>query len=205
MPLFPSLAEMSSINELIEQLESAEELDQLATARFLYEKILVEDEADENYAATLMYVANLVDLGDLNHAEATLARIEEDIPGDLRAAFLSQRGDLQSHRGNYPDAEKDYREANKIDSNEGEYLVFAAQAAFQQGEVARAEYLIREAIAVGGEVLDEAYGNLAGYLVAQQRYQEAKLCYEKVLSLDSQNDHAREWISDLDRVLKLQV
>ena len=196
---------MSSINDLLELLDDAEELDQLATARHLYEKILVKDEADENYAATLMYVANLVDLGDLNHAEATLARIEEEIPEDLSAAFLSQRGDLQSHRGNYAEAEKDYREANKIDSNEGEYLVFAAQAAFQQGEVARAEYLIREAIAIGGEVLDEAYGNLAGYLVAQKRYQEAKVCYEKVVSLDTDNDHAREWIEDLNKVLKLQA
>ncbi|MDA7882172.1 tetratricopeptide repeat protein, partial [Akkermansiaceae bacterium] len=142
-------------------------------------------------------------LGDLNHAEATLARIEEEISGDLRAGFLSQRGDLHSHRGHYAEAEKDYREANKLDSNEGEYLIFAAQAAFQQGEVARAEYLIREAIAVGGEVLDEAYGNLAGYLVAQQRYQEAKTCYEKVVSLDPGNEHAREWIVDLNRVLKM--
>jgi len=71
--------------------------------------------------------------------------------------------------------------------------------------VARAEYLIREAIAVGGEVLDEAYGNLAGYLVAQKRYQEAKVCYEKVVSLDADNDHAREWIEDLNKVLKLQA
>ena len=146
---------MSSINDLLELLENAEELDQLATARHLYEMIMMEDEADENHAATLMYVANLVDLGDLNHAEATLLRIEDEIPEDLSAAFLSQRGDLQSYRGNYAEAEKDYREANKIDSNQGEYLVFAAQAAFQQGEVARAEYLIREAIAIGGEVLDE--------------------------------------------------
>ena len=196
---------MSSINDLLELLENAEELDQLATARHLYEMIMMEDEADENHAATLMYVANLVDLGDLNHAEATLLRIEDEIPEDLSATFLSQRGDLQSYRGNYAEAEKDYREANKIDSNQGEYLVFAAQAAFQQGEVARAEYLIREAIAIGGEVLDEAYGNLAGYLVAQQRYQEAQACYEKVVSLNSDNDFAQEWIEDLNRVLKLQA
>lgn len=195
---------MSSIDELLELLEDAEERDQLATARFLYEKILVEDE-EENLAATLLYVGNLVDLGDLNHAEATLSRIEEEIPDDLKATFLSQRGDLHSHRGNYAEAEKDYREANKLDANEGEYLVFAAQAAFQQGEIARAEYLIREAIAVGGEVLDEAYGNLAGYLVAQQRYQEARSCYEKVVDLDPENDHAREWIADLNRVLKMQA
>ena len=87
---------MSSINDLLELLENAEKLDQLATARHLYEMIMMEDEADENYAATLMYVANLVDLGDLNHAEATLLRIEDEIPEDLSAAFLSQRGDLQS-------------------------------------------------------------------------------------------------------------
>lgn len=196
---------MSSINDLLELLEDAEERDQLATARHLYEQILVEDEADENLAATLLYVANLVDLGDLNHAEATLSRIEEDLPDDLKATFHSQRGDLHSHRGSYAEAEKEYRAADKIDSNEGEYLVFAAQAAFQQGEIGRAEYLIREAIAIGGEVLDEAYGNLAGYLVAQQRYQEAKICYEKVVSLDPENDHAQEWIEDLNRVLKLLV
>ena len=45
---------MSSINDLLELLENAEELDQLATARHLYEMIMMEDEADENHAATLM-------------------------------------------------------------------------------------------------------------------------------------------------------
>lgn len=195
---------MSPVNELLELLEDAEERDQLATARYLYEKILMEDD-EENFAATLLYVGNLVDLGDLSHAEATLSRIEEEIPDELKAGFLCQRGDLHSHRGRFAEAEKDYREANKLDANEGEYLVFAAQAAFQQGEIARAEYLIREAIAVGGEVLDEAYGNLAGYLVAQQRYQEARTCYEKVVEFDPENDHAREWIADLNRVLKMQA
>jgi tetratricopeptide (TPR) repeat protein len=190
---------MSEIEELYEELEEAQEQDQVASACILYEEILtLEDE--ENIPATLLYVADLVDLGNVGQAEATLLRIEELCEGVLEADWHAAFGQLNHHRGRYEEAEKNFRKAHEIQTDRGDYLILAAASAFQRGEAAKAEYLIREALKYQCEN-DEAYTNLGIYLASQRRFEEAAGCFEKVLKIDSGNEFAREWLEDLEQMI----
>jgi len=190
---------MSEIEELYEELEEAQEQDQVASACILYEEILtLEDE--ENVPATLLYVADLIDLGNVAQAEATLRRIEELCEGEVASDWHATLGQLNHHRGYYEAAEKNYRAAHELRTDRGDYLILAAASAFQRGEAAKAEYLVREALKYQCEK-DEAYTNLGTYLASQRRFEEAGECFQKVLKLDSENEFAREWLEDLEQVI----
>jgi tetratricopeptide (TPR) repeat protein len=76
----------------------------------------------------------------------------------------------------------------------------AANMAFHQGEPAKAEYLVREGLKYQCE-RDEAYSSLGGYLASQRRFPEAKSAFEEVLKIDPENEHATEWIEDLEQLL----
>lgn len=189
---------MSEIEELYEELEAAQESDQVASACVLYELILtLEDE--ENVAATLLYVADLIDLGNLVQAEATLVRIEDLCEGELEADRQEAFGHLNHHRGSYQEAEKNYRAAHALATDRGDNLLLAAASAFQRGEAAKAEYLVREGLKFQCDQ-EEAYANLGTYLASQRRFEDARDCFMKVCQLEPDHEFAREWLADLDQV-----
>lgn len=187
---------MSDLEPFFELLQEAEDNDQLACARVIYEAILAEE--PEQGALLVLYAANLIELGDLPGAEAIIARAEVFIDEDSSAGLLTQRGNLARARGQFADAEKYYRGAHKIDPDDPENLLNAAAMATGQGELAKAEYLLREAAKVEGDLQNDALYNLGGNLVAQQRYDEAQQQYEKLMKLDPEHTLAVEWIDDLD-------
>jgi len=48
---------------------------------------------------------------------------------------------------------------------------------------------------------DEAYFNLGGYLVAQEKYEEAEYCYQKVLEIDPDHDKAKSRLKDIQAAI----
>ena len=187
---------MSDSDELFEQLQDAEDRDQLATARTLYEAILAKE--DDQASLLVLYAANLIELGDLNAAEPILAEAEEMNDDEAKPGLLTQLGNLARARGQFAEAEKFFRDAHKLSPDDAENLLSAAAMATGQGELAKAEYLLREAEKLEGDLHIDALYNLAGNLVAQQRYDEARTQYEKILTLEPGHDLAEEWIVDLD-------
>lgn len=190
---------MSEIEDLYEALAEAQDADQVASACAIYEQILTEEDV-ENLEATLLYVTDLVDLGNLSQAEATLLRLDELCPDELRGDWHYTFASFEEFRGQYLAAEKHYRQAHDLRTDRGDYLTLAANAAFQQGEPAKAEFLIREALKFQCD-LAEAYGNLGLYLASQRRNSEAREAFTKALTEDPDNENAREWIADLDQIL----
>ena len=190
---------MSEIEELYDALEAAQENDQVASACVLYETILtLEDE--ENVSATLLYVADLIDLGNPGQAEATLLRVEELCEGELESEWHAAFGHLNHHRGRFEEAERNYRMAHELRTDRGDFLLLAAGSAFQRGEAAKAEYLVREALKYQCEQA-EAFTNLGTYLASQRRFEEARESFKKALKLDRDNEFAHEWLADLDQVI----
>ena len=188
-------------DELYEALSEAEEHDQLATARVLYEQILLDDA--ENGALQVLYAANLIELGDLTAAETVLGQAEELLDEEIRPGYLVQKGHLARERGQLAEAEKSFREAFKLNSEDGDPLILAASVAAAHGELAKAEYLVREAAKLP-ETAAEGFFQLGNLLTAQQRYQEAHEAYASVLEIEPENDLAAEWLEDLDQVLEMQ-
>lgn len=190
---------MSEIEELYEALEEARDADQVASACVIYEEILTLEDT-ENIISTLLYATDLIDFGNYTQAEATLNRVSELCENDDASELLLYNfATLHEKRGEFAEAEKYYRQAYEKDTTRGDLLVMAAGMAFHRGEAAKAEYLVREALKSQCD-RDEAYGNLGGYLASQRRFAEAITAYEEVLKIDPGNEHAREWIEDLEQL-----
>ncbi|MGC6427708.1 MAG: tetratricopeptide repeat protein [Akkermansiaceae bacterium] len=186
---------MADSDALFEKLQDAEDRDQLATARVLYEEILARE--PEEGSLLILYAANLIELGDLATAEQILARAEELSAEKTQPGLLTQFGNLARARGQFLVAEKYFREAHQLSPDDAENLLNAAAMATGQGELSKAEYLLREAEKLRGELhLDSLY-HLAGNLVSQQRYQDARSFFESILALDPGHELAKEWLEDL--------
>ena len=188
---------MTNSNELFELLQDAEDRDQLSSARVIYEAIL-EDEPDQPEIQVL-YAANLVELGDLSAAEEILLQLPDLEEPEIQAGLLTQKAHLARACGDFPKAEAYYRAAHKLTNDGGENLLNAAIMAARQKELAKADYLFREATKLKSEFQSDAWYNLAGNLIAQQRYEEAKKCYREVLELEPDHSLAQEWLEDLDQ------
>ncbi len=191
---------MSEIEELYEALEEAREADQVASACLIYEEILTQEDV-ENVLSTLLYATDLIDFGNFSQAEATLERMGELCDDDeAKELLLFNKATLYEKTGRFAEAEKCYREAHEKNTVRGELLVMAANMAFHRGEPAKAEYLVREALKYQCEK-DEVYANLGGYLASQRRFSEAREAFQEVLKIDPENEHAAEWIEDLEQVI----
>lgn len=190
---------MTEIDELYEALEEARENDAVASACVIYEAILTEEE-EENVPSTLLYVNDLVDLGDLARAEACLVRVEELCESvEERELFAYQQGNLAERRGQLEEAEKWYRAAFERNPERADYLLMAAEVVFHRGEAAKAEHLVREALK--GEVdREQAWCQLGAYLASMRRFAEAIEVFERVLAEDPDHEHASEWLDDLQAV-----
>ena len=190
---------MSEIEELYEALEEAREADQVASACVIYEEILTLEDV-ENVASSLNYAADLIDFGNYAQAEATLSRLGELCQDDeAEELLLFVFATLHEKRGEFAEAEKFYRQAHEKNTVRGDYLVLAASMAFHRGEAGKAEFLVREALKYQCE-RDEALSNLGGYLASQRRFREAKAAYEEVLKIDPKDEHALEWVEDLEQL-----
>ena len=80
-------------------------------------------------------------------------------------------------------------------------LIYAGAVAFRQGELDRAEGYLRRAIMCSEGCIDEAYFNLGGCLLSRKRYEEARECYAEALSIDPEDEKARAWLEDVERVI----
>ena len=191
---------MSEIEELYEALEEAREADQVASACIIYEEILTQEDT-ENVFSTLLYVTDLIDFGNFGQAGATLDRVEELCEDDeAKELHMFNQATLHEKCGRFEEAEKCYRAAHEKNTTRGELLIMAANMAFHRSEPAKAEYLVREALKYQCD-RDEAYSNLGGYLASQRRFPEAIEAFREVLKIDSKNEHALEWIEDLEQVV----
>lgn len=191
---------MSDNDELHEALREVRDLDQVASACVIYEELLTSED-DENIESTLLYILDLLDLGDLPQATATLKRIDELCTGGVREYYLWTHGMVDEKYGRYAEAEKHLRKAHEMAPTKGSYLIEAASMAFRQGESAKAEYLVREALKCDCD-RDEGLRNLGGYLAAQRRFVEARKALTESLKIDPGHEDSILWIEDLDQLIE---
>lgn len=81
------------------------------------------------------------------------------------------------------------------------YLIFAASAALNGGNIKRAEELNAQATQCAEGEIDEAYCNLGGIYIIEKRYEEALQCYRRALEIDPDYARARNCIEDIELIL----
>lgn len=153
----------------------------------------------------VLFGANLIELGDLTTAERILERAHDNIDEESLPFLRTQQGHLARATGDYETAEKLFREAHKLNPDDAENLIHAASMSAALGKTPRAEHLLHEAAKLEDEFQIDAWFNLAGLLVSQQRYEEAEAYYEKILAEDPVHELAEEWIADLKGLSNLDL
>ncbi len=156
----------------------------------------------EHGAAWCRKGAALVELCRYSEAEEALNKSLEYCPKNKVNVVLSQFGHLEEARGNYAKARLWFMKSHEEDPNDATYLIFVGSTFMKEGNLEKAEKFHSKAITLSDGCIDEAYFNLGGVYLAQERYNEAKDCYLKALEIDPEYKNAKEWLYDVECVIK---
>jgi Flp pilus assembly protein TadD len=112
-----------------------------------------------------------VDLDQLDFAEKLIARAEDPARPDWR--LISAKGTIAAKRGDHKTAIRHFEAAQRLAPKEASVLNNLALAYALDGQAVRAESLLKQARAVGGEN-EQVRQNLALVLGVQGKFDEAK-------------------------------
>lgn len=143
----------------------------------------------------------LVKLARYREAEDALEEALALRPHGKRSLALLELGHLEMARGDFARARARFEQAHEEEPGEAGPLIFLGCAFFGEGFPKQAELAFRKAVCCPEGHVDEAYYNLGTALLAQERFKEAKPCFEKALELDPEYEHARCKLRDVDRIL----
>ena len=143
----------------------------------------------------------LVRLGRYKEAEGALEAAIARRPQGKRGHAPSQLGHLEIARGDFAKARVWYERAHDEDPGEAGPLIDLGCAFFDEGYPRQAELAFRRAVCCPEGHVEEAYHNLGTALLAQERFKEAKPCFDKALEVDPEYEVARCKLRDVDRIL----
>lgn len=151
----------------------------------------------------LEYARALTQLSRFDEAEKAFDHaLASNIEQQQHSIIFSERGEMNQRRGKYEEAEEWYLKAIEAKPEAVWPRVFLGVVTFRRGDLQLAKKRLREAIECGGEnETDEAYANLGGVLVAQERYAEAAQCYRRAIEIDPEYEHAKLSLQDVSRIL----
>ena len=152
----------------------------------------------------LEYVVALGKLSRYADADTAFERAYELADDGNREYLYIRRGLSCQRKGDFEEAEKWLREAQKLNPRTARHLVFLGVLKFRAGELDKAEEILREATKTTAECVDEAYFNLGGVLTAKGRYEEAANCYEKAVEIDPEYQIAKNRLKDVKKALKIK-
>jgi tetratricopeptide (TPR) repeat protein len=183
-----------------EEIALADERDQTGYTRYLCE-LYLKDYPD-HWPTLIRYAGSLISLGQYPAAQIALDQAQANVPEKYRHLVLSQRGHLLKAQGDFAGACELYLQAHKISPDDATYLIFAGSVAFDQGDIARAQALTRQATQCSEGSLDEAWFNLGGYLLSDRQYTEAADCYRRALAIDPDYQIAKDRLADVELIVQ---
>lgn len=176
--------------------------DQAATCVALCEAHLRENPDD--LWTTYNYAEMLYKMTRYDQAIAVYQDALDRFP-DARWGLYNQLGHLYRYCGSFPHAETAYQKAIDIDPEEAASYIFLGAIQARQGKLEQAEATHRAATRCPEGCIDEAYHNLGLVLRGQGRLSEAKQCFEKAISIDSDYAVAYEALKDVTTVLQIEA
>ncbi len=143
----------------------------------------------------------LIDLARHSEAEEAMKQAITMCPPDKLWIPLADMGHLHRARGEYKAAAAWYRRAIDKVPDEASGHIFLGGVLARSGRFKEAETAHRAAIRCTQGRRDEAYLNLGLVLRAQERYDEAVLCFEQALKLDPKYAAARKALRDVKKTI----
>ena len=154
--------------------------------------------------AWLIYGEALYEMKRFSDAVEALQKAIALCPEEKQYQPYVWLGHVYKDMGQYQQAESWYRKALTVaPPDDADFWIFLASNYFYMGDIQQAEENVRKAIVCSEGRRDEAYYNLGGYLLVQQRYEEAEQCYQHALELDPDYEVAKLRLKDVQQVLVL--
>ena len=163
------------------------------------------------------YLANCPDRGPAwlcyGIALYAVARYTEALIALRRAARLcpptklhivqNHFGHLYQQRGSFRRAEAWFRSAITSCPSDATSYIYLGGLLALEGHLSEAEAIHRQATLCADGCIDEAFFNLGLVLRAQERYPEARSCFQRALEIDPKYKPAKKALSDVERVIEL--
>jgi len=136
-------------------------------------------------------------------ALSALRRALRLCPPKRRHLVQGHFGHLYRKKGEFRRAEIWYRKAVAGDPRDATWHIFLGALLAVSGRLKEAEAAHRKATRCREGCIDEAYLNLGLVLRAQQRYAEARGCFQKALKITPAYKEALQQLKDMEQVLIL--
>ena len=145
----------------------------------------------------------LTDLARYDEARRAIAKSLRLAAPDRLRLHYSEMGHLYLDKGSYNTACRWYRRAIDADPDRTQGYIYLGAALAMRGLLKEAERVHRRATRCSGDKndLDEAFLNLGLVLRAQERFDEALVCFRKALTLDPKYQEAKKAVADLEATL----
>lgn len=193
------LADAEALSKVLHEASAAEDASHTGYARCLVEQVLREQPLQPQ--ALSMLARTQTAFCRYHDALAAIDLLEVHTRVMDRPWIFILRGQLLSRQGRHEAAVAAFLEAHRLDRTEATPLVFAASAAFHDGNLDRAQQLCEKAIDCPKGPIDEAWHNLGGYLLAERRYEDAAECYARSLEIAPENEFAEGRQQDVELIL----
>lgn len=131
-------------------------------------------------------------------AEAALSKALAVAPLDRWHMVYWQFGHLEEARGNLVAAMQWHRKSARLQPDNASSWIYCGHIAFSQGRLRQGEAFNRRALKCKEGPFDEAWFNLGGALLAQDRLEEARACYLKAIAIDPKYGIAKKRLKDVE-------
>lgn len=178
---------------------------ELHASVIVFAEIFLRDFPDSKGAWSI-YSDALYSISKVKEAKkALLKTIELYIDSDEYYAWLLCRmGHVYRESGNFRAAIRWYRKAHLAEPEEATFLIFLGIIFLRLGNYDEAAKALTGATKCRNGCIDEAFYNLGVVRMAQSRYAEASLCFEKALEIDGKYKEAEQQLKDVKKVLEIK-
>ena len=112
-------------------------------------------------------------------------------------------GDIYRDSGNYRKAIEWYHKAHLAKPSEASFLIFKGVLLLRIEKYDEASATLIEAAKCPKGFTDEAFYNLGAVRIAQKRYADALIYFEKALEIDPKYKEAKQQLKDVKKILEI--
>lgn len=194
MPRDEKKARFDQIDKLYKQEKPA--------ALIVLARSYVADYPDHGFV-WLLYGEALSELARYSEALPALRRALRLCPPDKHHIAYRRFGFLHRQRGAHLIAARWFRKAVEINPDSATDRIFLGAEIALVGKLQEAEAIHRDATRCKKGPIDEAFLNLGIILRAQERFEEARDCFNRALAIDPNYKDAKRALADVEDAIKL--
>jgi tetratricopeptide (TPR) repeat protein len=131
-------------------------------------------------------------------------RLHKD-SNDFHGWLLCRMGNIYKDSGNFSKAIEWYKKAHNAIPEEATFLIHIGVTFLRIEKYDEAAATLIQATKCSEGCIDEAFYNLGVVRMAQKKYKEASVCFERAIKVDSKYKEAKQALKDVRKVLEIKT